>query len=67
MTRLLSRLALAVITLFATWFGGRAAGKSAVKIDNLQDEVKAHEIRDEIDRDASTGDAHKRLRQSWRR
>jgi mannose/fructose/N-acetylgalactosamine-specific phosphotransferase system component IIC len=55
------------IALAATWLGGRKSGKTADKIDKLQDEVEAHETRDEVDRDAGTGDAHQRLRDEWSR
>jgi hypothetical protein len=56
-----------VAALAATWLGGRKAGKTAAKIETLKDEVKAHETRDKVDRDAGTGDAHKRLRDKWGR
>lgn len=56
-----------VTALAATWLGGRKAGKTAAKIETLKDEVKAHETRDKVDRDAGTGDAHERLRDKWRR
>ena len=56
-----------VAALAATWLGGRKAGKTAVKIETLKDEVKAHETRDEVDRNAGIGDAHERLRDKWGR
>ncbi len=55
------------IALASIWLGGRKAGKTAAKIKTLKDEVKAHETRDEVDRDAGTGDAHQRLRDEWSR
>ena len=36
-------IAAGAIALAATWLGGRKAGKTAAKIDKLQDEVEAHE------------------------
>ena len=56
-----------VAALAATWLGGRKSAKTAAKIETLKDEVKAHETRDKVDRDAGTGDAHKRLRDKWGR
>jgi hypothetical protein len=56
-----------VAALLATWLGGRKSAKTAAKIETLKDEVKAHETRDKVDRDAGTGDAHKRLRDKWQR
>ena len=53
--------------LLATWLGGRRSAKTAAKIETLKDEVKAHETRDEVDRDAGTGDAHGRLMDRWSR
>ena len=55
------------IALASIWLGGRKAGKTAVKIETLTDEVEAHETRDKVDRDAGTGDAHKRLHKKWGR
>jgi hypothetical protein len=56
-----------VAALAATWLGGRKSAKTAAKIETLTDEVEAHETRDEVDRDAGTGDAHKRLHKKWGR
>jgi hypothetical protein len=56
-----------VVALAATWLGGRKSAKTAAKIETLNDEVKAHETRDKVDRDAGTGDAHKRLHKKWGR
>lgn len=63
----IAKAGLAFAALAATWLGGRMAGKTAAKIDNLQDEVKAHETRDKVDAYAGTGDAHERLRSRWTR
>jgi hypothetical protein len=56
-----------VVALAATWLGGRRSAQTAVKIETLTDEVEAHETRDKVDRDAGTGDAHKRLHKKWGR
>jgi hypothetical protein len=63
----LAGIGAAVIALASIWFGGRKAGKTAAKIETLTDEVEAHETRDKVDRDAGTGDAHKRLHKKWGR
>lgn len=56
------------IALAATWFGGRISGKTAAKVDDLKDEVKAHEIRNEVEnRIASERDARQRLHDDWGR
>ena len=57
-----------VATLLATWFGGKRSAKTSVKIDALKDEVKAHEIRNEVEnRIADDRDAKQRLRDEWQR
>lgn len=65
---LLSGIVVAVIGFAAVWFGGRKAGKSAVKLDNLKSEVKAHEIRDQVEnRVSDEPDPRERLRSDWQR
>ena len=57
-----------VIALAATWLGGRKAGKTDAKVKGLQDEVKGHEVRNEVDnRVASERDARQRLSDDWGR
>ena len=54
--------------LIATWFGGKRSAKTSVKIDALKDEVKAHEIRNEVEnRIADDRAAKQRLRDDWQR
>jgi len=54
--------------LLATWFGGKRSAKTSVKIDALKDEVKAHEIRYEVEnRIADDRAARQRLRDDWQR
>jgi len=57
-----------VAGLIATWFGGKMSAKTSVKIDALKDEVKAHEIRNEVEnRIADDRAAKQRLRDEWSR
>ena len=63
----LAAIGAGIAALAATWLGGHRSAKTAAKIETLKDEVKAHETRDKVDRDAGTGDAHKRLREKWGR
>ena len=56
----------AAITFAATWFGAKMSGKKSAQIDTLNNEVKAHEIRDEVEnRIATERDARERLRDNW--
>lgn len=67
-TEWLAGAALAVAALLATWFGGRKAAKSDAKVKSLKEEVRAHEIRNEVEnRIASERDARERLRDDWQR
>lgn len=64
----LAGAAVVALGLVATWVGGRKAGKSAVKLDNLKSEVKAHEIRDQVEnRVSDEPDPRERLRSDWKR
>lgn len=64
----LAAAGLAIAALVATWFGGRKAGKTDAKGDALKSEVKAHELRNEVEnRVATERDARDRLRTDWTR
>lgn len=64
----LAAAGLAIAALVATWFGGRKAGKTDAKVDALKQEVKAHELRNEVEnRVATERDARDRLRTDWQR
>ena len=58
----------AVMALVAAWISGRRSGAVRAKNRALQDEVKGHEIRNEVDnRIAAERDARKRLSDDWGR
>ena len=58
----------AIAALAATWFAARKSAKSDAKIKTLKDEVKAHEIRNEVDnRVAAERDARNKLHSDWGR
>jgi hypothetical protein len=60
-------LALAAAFL-GVWVTGRRSGAEKAEKRGLQDEVRAHEIRNEVDnRVASERDARERLRNDWGR
>ena len=55
-------------TLAAVWFSGKRSAKTKGKIDRLEENAKANEVRNEIDnRIAVDRDAKQRLRDSWQR
>ena len=59
---------LVIAAMAASWLGGKRSAKTGVKIDALKDEVKAHEIRNEVEnRIAVERDARERLRNDWQR
>ena len=64
MTTWLSMIGVAFAALVAMWFGGRRAGKNAVKLDAAEQELDAHDRINKADVGAglSDGDRVKRLR-----
>ena len=55
-----------VIALAATWLGGRKAGRTDAKVKGLQDAIKGHEVRNEIEAGIDLrSDARKRLHERW--
>jgi hypothetical protein len=57
-----------VIALATSWFAGRKAAGTAVKVKRLEDAVDAHEVRNEVEnRIARERDARQRLRDDWSR
>jgi hypothetical protein len=57
-----------IAALAASWLGGRKAGRADSKIEGLNDEVKGHELRNEVEnRVALERDARQRLRDDWQR
>jgi len=60
-------LALAAAFL-GVWITGRRSGAERAENRGLQDEVRAHEVRNEVDnRVATERDARERLRDEWQR
>ena len=59
-------IGLVLAALTATWFGGRKSAKTDTKVKQLEDEVRAHETRSEVDkRAAAERDARQRLWEDW--
>jgi len=57
----------ALLILGTAWLAGRKSAKDGAKVDALQQEVKAHEIRNEVENRIAAADAHKRLHDEWSR
>ena len=58
----------ALLTVLGVWFAGKREGRSLEKVKLLKDEVKGHEIRNEVEnRIAGELDARERLRDRWQR
>jgi hypothetical protein len=58
----------ALLAVLGVWFAGKREGRSLEKVKLLKDEVKGHEIRNEVEnRIAGELDARERLRDRWQR
>jgi hypothetical protein len=58
----------ALLAVLGAWFAGKREGRSLEKVKLLKDEVKGHEIRNEVEnRIAGEFDARERLRDRWQR
>jgi gas vesicle protein len=58
----------AVAALLAAWITGRRSASVRAKNRGLQEAIKAHEVRNEVEnRIASERDALQRLRDDWQR
>ena len=56
----------AAVLLSGAWLAGRRDAKQAQKVETLENEVEAHDTRNEVEnRIASERDARKRLRDEW--
>jgi sensor domain CHASE-containing protein len=55
-----------IVTLAASWFGGRKAGQTDAKLEEAEDAVQGHVLRNEVEnRIARERDAADRLRKDW--
>lgn len=58
----------ALAAILGAWLAGTREGRKRAKVKSLQDEVKAHETRNEVEnRIADERDARERLRDKWQR
>jgi uncharacterized membrane protein len=59
----------AMALLFGAAWAGWSNARSSAKVDNLEDEVKAHETRNDVETriDVDTSTAADRLRDKWGR
>ena len=56
-----------IVTLAASWFGGRKAGQTDAKLEEAEDAIQGHVLRNEVEnRIARDRDARERLRDKWR-
>jgi len=55
-----------IVTLAASWFGGRKAGQTDAKLEEAEDAIQGHVLRNEVEnRIARERDAAERLRKDW--
>jgi sensor domain CHASE-containing protein len=55
-----------IVTLAASWFGGRKAGQTDAKLEEAEDAIQGHVLRNEVEnRIARERDAADRLRKDW--
>lgn len=56
----------AIVALAASWFGGKRAGKIDADLEEAEDAVEGHVLRNEVEnRIARERDARERLRSDW--
>jgi hypothetical protein len=68
MTEAIIAIGAVIAALLGAVMWGRKSAKDDAKMDQLQDGIDAHEIRDEVEnRVASERDARERLRNKWQR
>lgn len=59
-------IGLVIAALAASWFGGRKAGKTDAKLEEAEDAIQGHVLRNEVEnRIARERDARERLRSDW--
>jgi hypothetical protein len=51
--------------LAGVWLAGRRSATQAAKIDTLERNNEAYEVRNEVENRLAGSDAHKRLRDEW--
>lgn len=55
-----------ITALAASWFGGKRAGKTDADLEEAEDAVEGHVLRNEVEnRIARERDAKDKLRESW--
>jgi hypothetical protein len=55
-----------IAALVASWLGGRKAGKTDAKLEEAEDAIQGHVLRNEVEnRVARDRDARERLRSDW--
>ena len=55
-----------IAALVASWLGGRKAGKTDAKLEEAEDAIQGHVLRNEVEnRVARDRDAKDKLRESW--
>jgi hypothetical protein len=61
-----SNLLLSVTALAASWFGGRKSAQTDAKLEEAEDAIQGHVLRNEVEnRIARDRDAKQRLRDKW--